>query len=245
MATALYVALDGVDKSSLALGATVTLKTVNQGHSTFVAVMDNNDQSLNGLYDSHDAVYIKMGGADIVKGYMDDVAHSVTHGPSTWYHLLRVTGRDYSQDLSNLFLSKVWASAKKADEILDEALARVGSEITYVAPATASTVGGYDCHQQYLMDLFKTVLDRANMEAYVDTAKALQAFNIGANGSGLTLTYSDLVGPIEYTEKAGLGLRNQIYGLGELIATTTADEYTEATTGWTSDGNLSAVLGGA
>ena len=243
MATALYVELDGVDKSSLAKGATVTLKTLNQGHCTFVAVLDNNDQSLNGLYDSEDVAYIKMGGADILKGYIDDVAHSVSHSVSTWHHLLRVTGRDYSQDLSNLFLSLTFVPAKTADEILDNALARVASEITYTAPAIGPTIGGYECHQQYLMDLFKTVLDRANWEAYVDMNKALQAFLIDAHSSGLTLTYSDLVGNIEYTEKAGLGLRNKIYGLGENLTTTTADEYTDATTGWSSGGTLSTEVG--
>jgi len=243
MATALYVELDGVDRSSLANGATVTLKTINQGHSTFVCVMDNKDQTFNELYDAHDPVYIKMGGADILKGYMDIYSHAATHTKDVWHHLFRISGRDYSQDLSNLFISKVWGSAEKADDILDDALARVASEITYASPSSASTIGGYDCHQQYLMDLFKTVLDRANMEAYVDTAKALQAFNIGANSSGLTLTYSDLVGSLDRT-RTGIGIRNQIYGLGENIATTTADEITEATTGWTSNGTLSAEAAG-
>lgn len=248
MATVLYVELDGVDKSSLALGATVTLKTINQGHCTWNAVLDNNDQSLNGLYDSEDVAYIKMGGADIVKGYIDDVNHIVTHDASTWHHLLRVSGRDYSQDLSNLFISKVWAAAKKGDEIIDEALARVVSEITYAAPASAATIGGYEPHQQYLMDLCKDVLDRVNWEAYVDTNKALQAFAIGTVNSALTLTYSDLVGNLEYTEKTGLGLRNKIYGIGENLATTTTDEYTEPVNdppeGWTSGGTLSRQGGG-
>jgi len=247
MATALYVELDGVDKSSLALGATVSMKTINQGHCTFVVVMDNNDQSLNGLYDSEDSVLIKMAGDTILFGYIDDVVHVVNHNESTWHHLLRVSGRDKSQDLSNLFISKVWASAKKGDEIIDEALARVASEITYAAPASASTIGGYDCHQQYLMDLFKEVLDRINWEGHVYN-KALDIFAIGTESSGLTLTYSDLVGALEYAEKAGLGLRNKIYGLGENIATTTADEYTEPTAdpppGWTSGGTLSREVGG-
>jgi len=244
MATALYVALDGVDRSTLAYGATVTLKTINQGHSTFVCVMDNKAQTFNGLYDAHDAVYIKMAGADIIKGYMDEFKHQITHEKDIWHHVFRVFGRDYSQDLSNLFLSKKWSGGTTADDILDDALARVVSEITYASPSSASTIGGYKCHQQYLMDLFKTVLDRANMEAYVDTAKALQAFNIGANSSGLTLTYADLVGPLEKVGQ-GLGIRNKVYGLGENIATTTADEYTEATTGWTSGGTLSTQGGAA
>jgi len=195
--------------------------------------------------------YIKMGGADILKGYIDNVNHAVSRALATWDHLLRVSGRDYSQDLSNLFISKVWASAKKADDILDEALDRANSEITYASPSSASTIGGYAAHQQFLLDLFKTVLDRANMEAYVDTNKALQAFNIGAIASGITLTYSDLVGgitltysdlvgTIEYPEKAGLGIRNQIHGLGEFVTNSTADEITEPAgsppAGWTTNG---------
>jgi len=249
MATALYVALDGVDRSSLAYGATVTLRTLNQGHCSFTCFMDNKAQTFNGLYDSHDAVYIKMAGVDIIKGYMDEFKHQITHRKDTWHHLFNVSGRDYSQDLSNLFLSKKWSSAEKADDILDDALARVVSEITYVSPGSASTIGGYRCHQQYLMDLFKTVLDRANMEAYVDTTKALQAFNIGANSSGLTLTYADLVGePSLEKTGMGLGIRNKVYGLGENIATTTADEYTEPIADpppdWTSGGTLSREVGG-
>ena len=241
-----YTALKSLEINPLSVGL---------GHGKWEVRLDNTDGAFNadiGLTSAggktiypQAPVVITLNGATIPAGcgYVDNCEHLYKNGVEDLHlDVLRVFGRDYSQDLSNLKLSKLYLPATHAVDIIDDALTVAGqdddplgsvSEITYaVDPANTTTIGGYLAQDTFLFNLFKDVCERANLEGYVNASKALQLWSVAsAPSSGLTITDSDILvdGFNRFLEFDGLSIRNKatVYGAPTKMYPATQDGLTE------------------
>jgi hypothetical protein len=233
---------DGTDRSAKALRLELWFRGLTSGCGSFVVLFNNQDDSLTGLFSAENTVDLKINNVDFMKGYVDTVKHVIYDREDVFLHLLRVSGRDYSQDMQNLTHTEAYAVNTRIDDLIDDALNDSGSEITYASGSSESQIaGGFEAKEDYLGDICKDVLERESYDAYVDMSKAFQLIDLSnPPDSGIVLqsvvdsAFNNILAaqPIEYTETDGLPIRNYIKVVGQRVRD-----------GWT-DSNASDWTGG-
>ena len=233
---------DGTDRSAKVLRVEMWPRSLSSGCGSFVILFENQDDSLNGIINPQNTVDIKVNTVDFMKGYVDTVKHVVYDREDTFLHLLRISGRDYSQDIANLIHTESYPYNTRIDDLIDDALDDTSAEVTYASGSSESQIaGGYEAKDDFLLDIFRDVMERESYDAYVNAAKAFQLIDLSSpSASGITLksiaadsTNNILASsPIEYTEHDALPLKNYIKLIGQRVR----DGY--------SDGNVSDWTGG-
>jgi len=219
---------DGSDRSSRALRMELWLRGLTSGCGSFAVLLDNQDESLNGVFAAQNTVDLKINSVDFMKGYVDTVKHVAYDREDVFLHLLRASGRDYSQDMQNLTHTEAYPVNTKIDDLIDDALADTSSEITYASPSTGSAIaGGYEAKDDYLADICKDLFERESYDGYVNSAKAFQLISLAAPpASGIALVSTPdnpnnnilaASNPVEYTEVDGLAIKNYIKVIGQRV----------------------------
>ena len=218
---------DGSDRSSKVLRVEMWPRSLTSGCSSFVILLINQDDSLNGVFAAQNTVDIKVNSVDFMKGYIDTVKHVVYDREDTFLHLLRISGRDYSQDAANLIHTESYPYNTRIDDLIDAALSDTSSEITYASGSSESQIaGGFEAKDDYLLNIFRECMERESYDAYVNASKAFQLIDLSSPpASGITLksiaadsTNNILASPpIEYTIIDGLPLKNYIKLIGQRV----------------------------
>lgn len=183
--TTLYVALDSVDRSSIAKRVDIWRES-QSGIGRFEVILDNTGNALTGLT-SQDAVELRIDTVSLLKGYVDNYVPMIRRRGAIYYEEALVTGRDYGQDLANLMLEKDYYD-DEIDDIIDDALSTTSSEITYTS-GTALAKKDVSFKNNYLQTKFLEIVKLVNADFYVDDNKALQLFALSsATSSGVTLS---------------------------------------------------------
>lgn len=218
---------NGTDRSARALRVEIWPRSITSGCSSFVVLLDNQDGTLNGVIDAQNTVDLKVNTVDFMMGYVDTVRHVVYDREDVFLHMLRISGRSYSQDISSLIHTESYDINTRIDDLIDDALSDTSSEITYTSPGTGSQIaGGYECKDDFLIDIMRDIMERESYDAYVDSSKAFQLINLASPpASGITIksiagdaTNNILaVQPIEYTEHDALDLKNYVKVIGQRV----------------------------
>ena len=198
------------------------------GCSSFIVLFDNQDDSLNGVFSPQNTVDLKVNTVDFMKGYVDTITHLVYDQQDIFRHLLRVTGRNYSQDAMNLIHTESYDYNTRIDDLLDDALNDTGSEITYASGSSESQMaGGYEAKDEFLINIMRDCFEREDYDGYVNAAKAFQLVDLGnLTASGITLksvaaaadnNILAIPQPIEYTEADGIPIKNYVKVIGQRV----------------------------
>jgi hypothetical protein len=183
--------------------------------------LDNKDKAYSGLFTPEDAIELKINDISMMKGYVDDVQTNVKDPAAVYRNLMRVMGRDYGQDLVNLFLTKkyleVGSGPSKVDDIIADALSVSGAEITYTSPHTLPAKT-YEFKKTYLLHGLQDLVKLVDADFYVDDSKALQLFLLlNAPSSGVTLKSvsgaadNNILSLEAIGERVGFDIRNYIH----------------------------------
>ena len=138
------------------------------------------------------AVDLRINSVILMKGYLDDKLPYVKDTSAVYLNLIRMIGRDYGQDLANLFLGNPMAAVSyinwKIDDIIDNALLLAGSEITYTSASTGAVVPRFDFKKTYLNKGFEELAKQENYDFHVDDDKAFQLWALdNAPSTGVVL----------------------------------------------------------
>ena len=138
MTTTLYVNINSVNQSAYAKRIEITRKSM-AGIGTWVAIIDNVGNQYGGTLTPENIVELKINAVSLLKGYLDDVQPYVDDEKAVYYNLLKAVGRDYGQDLANLYLTAEYYN-DEGDDIADNAL---GSGQTEWVALTAYALGDF------------------------------------------------------------------------------------------------------
>lgn len=235
---------DGSDRSSKGLRVEMWPRSITSGCGSFVILFENQDDSLNGVFATQNTVDIKVNTVDFMKGYVDTIKHVVYDREDVFLHLLRVSGRDYSQDSQNLIHTESYPYNTRIDDLIDDALSDTSSEITYASGSSESQIaGGFEAKDDFLINIFRDCMERESYDGYVNASKAFQLVDLASPpASGITLksivddaTNNVLATqPIEFTIADGLPLKNYIKLIGQRVR----DGYTDGNASdWTAGAN--------
>jgi len=217
----------GTPRTAKVLRVEMWPRSLSSGCGSFVILLENQDDSLNGVINPQNTVEIDVNAAIFMKGYVDTVKHMVYDREDVFLHLLRISGRDYSQDIANLIHTESYPYNTRIDDLIDDALDDASAEVTYASGSSESQIaGGYEAKDDFLLDIFRDVMERESYDGYVATTKAFQLIDLSSPpASGITLksiagdsTNNILASsPIEYTEHDALALKNYIKLIGQRV----------------------------
>jgi len=219
---------DGTVRTSKVLRLEMWPRSLLTGCSSFIILFENQDDSLNGVFSPQDTVDLKVNNADFMMGYVDTITHLVYDRDDVFQHLLRVSGRDYSQDAMNLIHTESYAYNTRIDDLIDDALNDTGAEITYVSGSSESQMaGGYEAKDEFLINILRDCFERESYDGYVNATKAFQLVDLGnLTASGITLksvagavdnNILAIPQPIEYTEADGIPIKNYVKVIGQRV----------------------------
>lgn len=164
----------------------------------------------------------------LMKGYVDDVNPYVDDEADTYHELIEVVGRDYGQDLANLFLEKEYAD-KPVDDIFTDALSSVGSEIAYSSPSVLPK-RTFGFQRTFLIDGFRELAQSVDADFYVADDKTLHLFALGAMGEASGVTLKSIPGDggnnilrMQLGYREGFTIKNYVHILSGAVN----DHYTE------------------
>ena len=238
---------NGTVRTSKVLRLEMWPRSLLTGCSSFVILFENQDDSLNGVFSPQNTVDLKVNNADFMMGYVDTITHLVYDQEDTFRHLLRVSGRDYSQDAMNLIHTESYPYNTRIDDLIDDALNDTGSEITYASGSSESQMaGGYEAKDEFLINILRDCFERESYDGYVNAAKAFQLVDLSnLTASGITLksvagaadnNILAIPQPIEYTEADGIPIKNYVKVIGQRVR----DGWTDGNAGdWTGAANVS------
>ena len=208
----------------------VTLRTINQGHSMFGAMLDNSSNMYDNLFGPRDAVEIFYKDVSIFKGTLDSGRH-VLEQTERWNLLdrYRIAGRDMSYLLGNYKYTRTFPIDWTVAYMIAEACYYSGCPITVLA-GSSPTLKGSTVKDTYLLDMITEMFEKGNIEGYVAGNKILMWYNISSPPStGITLDRSNILSavPIEFD---GSDIKNHIEVLGDLKLEEpeNADSWTDA-----------------
>jgi hypothetical protein len=181
----LTVTVGGSSKSSYARRIDTWRESLN-GIGRFEVLLDNAGSVLSNLT-PESVVVLGVNGSTLMTGYLDDVVPFVNTDPSAVYEeTVKFVGRDYGQDLANLFLEKEYFNIR-VDNIIDDALNSTGSEITFTSPSSLSQKD-VSFKKDYLVDRFRDLVKKVDCDFYVDDSKAFKLFTLASpEASNVTL----------------------------------------------------------
>jgi hypothetical protein len=234
---------DDTDRSAKALRMEIWFRSLLTGCGSWVVLLENQDDSLNGVFSAQDTVDLKINNANFMKGYVDTVKHVVYDREDIFLHLLRISGRDTSQDMQNVTQTKSYPVNTRIDDLIEDAISDAEAEIIYNSSSTESQIaGGYEAKDDFLGNICRDVMERETYEGYVNSYnKTLLLYSMASlYDSGITLksvagaSDNNILAhqPIEYTETDGTPIKNYIKIKGQNV-----------TDGWTDD-NSSDWTGG-
>ncbi len=219
--------------SGVAINATsihIENRIINQGNSTFNALVDNYGGGYNGLFYPNEEVEITYSGATLIKGTIDSILH-VREQRSIWdlNDVMRLAGRDLSVDLNNKQYTRSFPPSMQIDNMIDEAIDETGCLVTILS-ATTPTISGHTSIDETLLGLSTRVMDGAGYEGYVTVSGLLELFPVGDAGrtTGITVDKTNTLG-FDPTEAQGESIKNSITVLGslKLFDPEIDDEWTE------------------
>lgn len=202
------------------VNAKVSLRTINQGHSLFSAMVDNIDEKFIGVFDARDKVQImyRKNGIyhEIFRGVLDSGKHILDQNEKwNFSDRIRLGGRDMSYLLSNFKLNFLWPYHQQVLNALYYAFQWTGCPITvdnYVSPE----IDGKTSIDKYLLDLVNDFFEIANMEGYVDKNSALKYSYVDTpSATPLIFNRSNVLSatPVDFD---GIEIKNSIEVLGDL-----------------------------
>jgi hypothetical protein len=219
---------DGTDRSASVLRVEMWDRSLTSGCRSWVVLLDNQDDSLNGVFAPQNTCEIKLDTVSWMKGYVDTITHLVYDREDTFRHLLRVSGRDYSQDVLSRIHTESYPVNERIDDLIDDALDDTGSEINYASGSSESQIaGGYEAKDEFLINIMRDLFERESYDGWVTSAKLFTLTDLSSlTASGITLkSVADAsdnnilatIGPIQYTEADGLPIKNYIKVIGQRV----------------------------
>jgi hypothetical protein len=202
------------------------------GIGRFEVQLENQDNIYGGEFAPQDPVELKINNTSMMKGYVDDILPNVKDPAAVYRNLMRVLGRDYGQDLVNLFHTKKYLDTEVVDIIADA---------LYQPPIYESELGAtwsenfpdisYEFKRQYLLDGFCDIAKLVDADFYVrDEDKLIKFFLLSAApNSNVTLKSvagaadNNILSIDEIGEQVGFDIRNYI----QIEAGDTDDHWTE------------------
>lgn len=155
-----------------------------EGIGRITVLLDNTNGQFNDIFSADDIIDVNVNGAHYFDGYAD-IGRPISLG-NVYEQMLRITGRNYGQDLANKIINKFYPR-QHADDIIDDMLSTAGCEITFTSPHTAPEIQYLGGKNEYLVEAFRSIWEEINYDGYVDRTKALKMFAIGSLDSGVTL----------------------------------------------------------
>jgi len=179
----------------------------------------------------------RIDNVSLMKGYVDDVNPYIDDEADTRDESIEVAGRDYGQDLANLFLEKEYADTP-VDDMFADALTSAGSEITY-SSASAIPKRTFGFQRTFLIDGFRELAQSVDADFYVADDKMLHLFSLGAPGEASGVTLKSLPGDsgnnilrLRLGYREGFTIKNYVHILSGAVN----DHYTEGNGGdWVTD----------
>lgn len=190
---------------------------VTDGVGRFKVKLKNNNGEWLGQFKGDDLIRIKIGNAIFLGGYLDEGYPITEDRKGIYQQTYELIGRDFGQDLQSKIVNKTgdWMYKKQhADDIIDDMLAKISSEISFASPHTAPEIQYTDTGDEFLIEAFRKIWEKINYDAYVDETKTLKMFPIGSINSGIVLksvagaSDNNILGPIKKTEFDTYELRN-------------------------------------
>ena len=117
--------------------------------------LDNASGASQILATNYSVTNLGINGSLLMKGYLDDVLPSVKDASAVFSKYVKANGRNYGRDLANLFIIKKYGSVR-IDDLVTDALALSGSEITFASPGIAPVVDA-DFNKTFLQTGFVDV----------------------------------------------------------------------------------------
>lgn len=190
-------------------------------------MLDNSSGASQILSTNMVASDLGINGVTLMKGYVDDVLPEVSDETAVFSKYVKAIGRNYGRDLASLFLIKQYVDWK-FDDLVEDALGEVDSEITFSSPSTAP-IGDVDFNKSFLQTGFVEGATLTGYDFIVNNSKALQLWSLDAAPSSGVLLKS-IVGAadnnillIDPETKAGVDIRNYV----RVDAGTLKDHWTE------------------
>ena len=191
------------------------------GIGRFDVELENQGNIYGGVFNSQDAVELKINNNSMMKGYVDDILPNVKDPAAVYRNLMQVLGRDYGQDLANLFITRDYGNTLTPPAIFQTSLIEAGSEIGWAASPSSFSPIPYKFKRQYLLDGFTEIAKLVNADFYVDDSKILRLFLTADapsyQGSGVTLrsvagaTNNNILSLDKIGEKVGVDIKNYIH----------------------------------
>jgi len=198
------------------VSAKINLRTLNQGHSMFTAILDNNTNIYGGVFDVMNSVYLSAGGVIVFRGTIDSIKRKLSHDAQWNYSdTMRIAGRDMSFDLSNFKTTRSFYIPIKAMEIAKLAVADTACDISIGSPTALDPLINYTYSDKFLLDIVTQMLELGGYEGYISTLKSLVYFKVGSMSTGITLNTTNIL-DVDYTEKDGIDIRNNIKVYGQV-----------------------------
>lgn len=197
------------------LSTKIGLRTINQGHSMFTAILDNISGGYTNQFAVREPVTIIYKDVEIFKGVLDSGKHILSQDDK-WNlsDFLRLGGRDWSFDLAGHKYLKTWPVGQQVIDAIVEMLANTDCNIT-ITPAESGLIDDHTSVDKYLLDSVIEMFEVAKLEGYVDMLKDLKYFSMEDPPSvPITFDSSNVLSaaPIEFD---GLDIKNHIEILGD------------------------------
>jgi hypothetical protein len=179
--TTVAFTIDGTDYSTYVIRAETWRESLT-GIGRWEVELDPFPNFYGGAFNFDDVVTISIDGVLMMEGYIDDVVPFLADG-GVWKDHILLSGRDYGIDLALLYYSQNYEN-DRADWIVQNALAGVGSEITFTSPNTAPLLN-YEFDRTFMADGIRDLAQNVGYDFYVQNAKVagnaiMHFFPVGA-----------------------------------------------------------------
>ncbi len=225
--TTVAFTIDGTDYTTYVIQADLWRESLT-GIGRWEVIIDPFPNFYGGAFNFDEVVTITIDGVLMMEGYIDDVIPFLADG-GTWKVHFRLSGRDYGIDLALLYYSQDYED-DRADWIVQNALAGVGSEITFASPNAAPLLN-YKFDRTFMADGIKDLAQNVGYDFYVENAKVagnaiMQFFPVGVAAQH---TAVDLISDANNVNNNILGFKQ-----GEVIGADVANRI-EAIAGFLKD----------
>jgi hypothetical protein len=179
--TTVTFTVDGTDYSTYVIRAETWRESLT-GIGRWEVELDPFPNFYGGAFNFDDVVSISIDGVLMMEGYLDDAVPFLAEG-GVWKDHILLSGRDYGIDLALLYYSQNYEN-DRADWIVQNALAGVGSEITFASPNAAPLIN-YEFDRTFMADGIRDLAQNVGYDFYVENAKVagnaiMQFFAVGA-----------------------------------------------------------------
>jgi len=139
-----------------------------------VAISEDNEWG--GDFEVKDAVDINVGGDDVFNGYVEDV-EPYRHPDYVDLPCVKIKCINDGRDLVKQYIDEEYQD-EKLDDLVEDALGKITTSITYTSPSTAATVSR-TFKKGYLAPEFRELCEEKNYSFYVANDHAFHLFPVG------------------------------------------------------------------